>query len=734
MRKPEGVTSYLIIAFTSVAILGLLIPGIAPVQAAEAPSSLSVSSATGDKGDTVTIYVNLNDGSGVMAFGFDLTFDSSVLTYIDTGKGGLVPGGWNFNSNVIGGSTVRVGGYSGDGTTPLNSGGGSLAAVQFQIKSTAAYGSTVLTSCNPTDDISGVSCGSGTITIAPGVKIVFFTATPGTVGQGESSTLSWDIDNATSANINNGVGNVNPDTGSKQVSPTQTTTYTLTATGATGSKTQNVTVTVSKVNKPVIKNFTASPSTIVKGQSAKLSWEITGAKNANINNGVGAVNKTSGEKSVSPKNTTTYTLTATNAGGSTTATTTVSVINEPVINFFASSNPDNDPIHTSEKAYLSWDVFGAERVEINKGVGKVDSEGGTTNVNPNNTTKYTLTAYNAAGSSSEETTVAVTDKPRIRNFSAQPFAIIKGQATNFLWTTAGATTLDISPGVGPVSGGNGTIGYFATESGKFTLAVSNGSGSDSASVEVDVYHDPPELELTLSKVGAAKKSVRAPSSGRRLGKADVGTETIIECKLANIGTGDAKRFKVQLKENGEVIDEISFKKLDAGDSTTLSFSYMPLKAGNNLLEIVADPEYAVPEYDEANNIISGVFVGDPVKGTDLVISHVRVYQPGIVAPASVLIVSFRITNCGTTDATAFNYKAYLARRSNRITAKDTLAVEGQISELKGDGDYVEVTKTVILKKIKKKFHFLGYVDHHNAVTEANENNNTTVKQIRRDDL
>src|SRR5262249_2994935 len=75
---------------------------------------------------------------------------------------------------------------------------------------------------------------------------------------------------------------------------------------------------------PTISSFTASPSSITSGQSATLSWNITGATLISISNGVGTVTGTSVQ--VTPAQTTTYVLTATNGQGSVTAQATVTVI------------------------------------------------------------------------------------------------------------------------------------------------------------------------------------------------------------------------------------------------------------------------------------------------------------------------------------------------------------------------------------------------------------------------
>jgi hypothetical protein len=75
--------------------------------------------------------------------------------------------------------------------------------------------------------------------------------------------------------------------------------------------------------RPVIASFTASPSTITAGQSATLSWNVSGASYYVVSPQVGAVRGTS--VTVTPTATTTYTLYGTNEYGRTTATVKVVV-------------------------------------------------------------------------------------------------------------------------------------------------------------------------------------------------------------------------------------------------------------------------------------------------------------------------------------------------------------------------------------------------------------------------
>jgi len=73
--------------------------------------------------------------------------------------------------------------------------------------------------------------------------IEYFNAIPQSIASGESSTLSWKTKNATNAIIDQGIGTV-PVTGTKDVSPEKTITYTLTAINTDGQKSQSCMVDV----------------------------------------------------------------------------------------------------------------------------------------------------------------------------------------------------------------------------------------------------------------------------------------------------------------------------------------------------------------------------------------------------------------------------------------------------------------------------------------------------------
>jgi eukaryotic-like serine/threonine-protein kinase len=74
------------------------------------------------------------------------------------------------------------------------------------------------------------------------VQIAFY-ASSSTIQEGQSTTLNWQINNATEVSIDNGIGTVSA-TGQREVSPSSNTTYQLTASGNGGTQQKTVSIVV----------------------------------------------------------------------------------------------------------------------------------------------------------------------------------------------------------------------------------------------------------------------------------------------------------------------------------------------------------------------------------------------------------------------------------------------------------------------------------------------------------
>jgi peptidoglycan-associated lipoprotein len=80
---------------------------------------------------------------------------------------------------------------------------------------------------------------------------------------------------------------------------------------------------------PTVSQFSAEPTSIQRGQSSTLRWEVTGdVTSVSIDQAIGTVQNT-GNRRVFPSDSTTYTLTATGPGGRVTSAATVSVTAPP---------------------------------------------------------------------------------------------------------------------------------------------------------------------------------------------------------------------------------------------------------------------------------------------------------------------------------------------------------------------------------------------------------------------
>jgi peptidoglycan-associated lipoprotein len=100
----------------------------------------------------------------------------------------------------------------------------------------------------------------------PPAPTAALTANPNSVQKGESTTLTWETTNATDVQID-GVGPVNP-TGSRQVTPTDSTTYRLVAKGSGGSQEATARVTVEAAPPPAT---TETPSSLTEEQQFNQS-------------------------------------------------------------------------------------------------------------------------------------------------------------------------------------------------------------------------------------------------------------------------------------------------------------------------------------------------------------------------------------------------------------------------------------------------------------------------------
>jgi hypothetical protein len=328
----------------------------------------------------------------------------------------------------------------------------------------------------------GGSSGNTTPPPPPVASITSFTANPGTVTAGTSSSLS--------GVFTGGTGVITPGNlavssgGSVTVSPTATTTYTLTVTPTSGSAvTQGATIIVNPA--PTISSFVAVPPTITVGGSSSLT--------AVFANGTGVITPgniavTSGTAvSVSPTATTTYTLTVTPpaAGTAITLTAVVTVNPVPTTPTITSFSAAQSTITAGGSDNLTA-VFAGGTGVITPGNLAVTS-GVAVSVSPTTTTPYTLTVTPAVGAAiTQMATVTVDPAPTITSFVANPTSVGPGGSSNLTAVFANGTGV-VTPGNLPIFSGT-PLSVSPSATTTYTLTVTNPIGSPTTSTATVTYN------------------------------------------------------------------------------------------------------------------------------------------------------------------------------------------------------------------------------------------------------
>ena len=146
-------------------------------------------------------------------------------------------------------------------------GGGSCSATQRQQTRT----------CTPSGCDSQSRCVDDSTCVSS--PILNLTANPSSIIQGQFSTLQWSSVNTTSCSWTGGSSGSAATSGSKAVSPSATTTYSMSCTGSGGSISRSATVTVSipiPNQSPSATNLkVAQPDYCISGPAGIFSWTFT---------------------------------------------------------------------------------------------------------------------------------------------------------------------------------------------------------------------------------------------------------------------------------------------------------------------------------------------------------------------------------------------------------------------------------------------------------------------------
>lgn len=202
----------------------------------------------------------------------------------------------------------------------------------------------------------GGGAGSGDIGTTPPsstdpstTPTVSLSANSTTVTSGGATTLTWSATNATSCTASGDWSGSKSASGSQTFSAlTSSKTYTLTCTGSGGSDSRSVTVTIGTPVPTV--SLAANPVFVNANGSSTLAWSSMNASTCTASGSWTGAKPTSGSQSAGPiAATSSYTLSCTGTGGSTSRTVTVSVGTPPPVGAFTMPTLEDE-----RNTYRSW--------------------------------------------------------------------------------------------------------------------------------------------------------------------------------------------------------------------------------------------------------------------------------------------------------------------------------------------------------------------------------------------
>jgi len=334
------------------------------------------------------------------------------------------------------------------------------------------------------------------VTEPPLKPAITFNSNVGSVVPGGSATLTWNIQNSTTSVNLSGTGSV-ATSGDLKVTPSQTTTYIITAIGPGGTVEQSVTVVVTATSLRPTATFTASASLVKFGEVVTLGWEVKNDITSVNLEGVGFMTK-SGAYVIAPATTTTYTLTVVGPGGTTVEQVTVVVIQPPVKPKIASFTTSVSSITAGagESVKLSWEVLNNPTSVTLSGIGSVATSGSFT-VTPTQTTTYTLIAIGSGGTVQQDVQVFVTAPlpPPTLTFTSNVSSVTAGKPALLTWSTEHASlSVSFSDTGSVTSSGNRIVNPMVTTDYILTAMGPGGSLKQTVTIVVTM---PPQEQLNL---------------------------------------------------------------------------------------------------------------------------------------------------------------------------------------------------------------------------------------------
>jgi hypothetical protein len=298
---------------------------------------------------------------------------------------------------------------------------------------------------------------------------------PSTINRGETSMLTWSYDYVSNLDVTGDTEySSTNNAGSITLSPLKTSNYTVNVDNGKVKTSKSLKLTVIQPT-PLI-TFNSDKVKIGEGQSVKLSWDVSNAEDAVLNNNIGSVSLNS-SIDVTPVDDTTYTLKAIgyNKENEVNKSIAIDVVKNSNINSFT---VNKNKFTVGESAMFNWSVNDSENLVLSP-YGTVNKTA-TSQVIPLNSLgdfDYTLTTTSFNNSQKSSTLkVSVYGEPTISSYTVNDLRSVNVEAGDnlvFKWNQSNADTIKLDNTV--VTGITTTL-TAPTTTKNYVLAIQNPAG------------------------------------------------------------------------------------------------------------------------------------------------------------------------------------------------------------------------------------------------------------------
>lgn len=267
---------------------------------------------------------------------------------------------------------------------------------------------------------------------------ISFSADSYRIGLGTSTNLNWDVKNAESIILDNGIGSQSLK-GSYIISPTHDTRYMLTAKGFETTADKNADVNIVVVPNAIINSFTVDKINITTGQTVNFNWNVSNAEQLTFNGE--NVDKPTGIKSETYNTVGNYTskLEATSLSGvKSNNTQKVNVFAPAEITTFTVNGLETIDVSPNDSLVFNWDVKNMVSVKLNN----EDTTGNTkTLIADQNigTFNYQLDAFNGANDKVSKSVKVNVIGDVVMNQVNAPSNVFANAPFTLSWAGTGAT-------------------------------------------------------------------------------------------------------------------------------------------------------------------------------------------------------------------------------------------------------------------------------------------------------